>query len=159
MDPITLTPARGEEVLPLFTEYTDMLLAESPAFRAYLAIQHYDEELRHPEAKYGPPDGRLYLACCGGEAAGCIALRKLDDETCEMKRHYVRPAFRGRGIASRLVRQIIDDARTIGYRRMRLDTLPFLRDAIALYRRLGFYDIPCYNDSPMAETIFLQLDL
>lgn len=159
MDSITLTPARGEEALPLFTEYTDMLLAESPAFRAYLAIQHYDEELQHPEAKYGPPDGRLYLACWDGEAAGCIALRKLDRETCEMKRLYVRPAFRGRGIASRLVRQIIDDARTIGYRRMRLDTLPFLRDAIALYRRFGFYDIPCYNDSPMAETIFLQLDL
>lgn len=159
MDPITLSPARGEEVLSLFTEYTDMLLAESPAFRAYLAIQHYDEELRHPEAKYGPPAGRLYLARYGGEAAGCIALRKLDDETCEMKRLYVRPAFRGHGIASRLVRQTLDDARTIGYRRMRLDTLPFLRDAIALYRRLGFYDIPCYNDSPMEETIFLQLDL
>lgn len=159
MDSITLTPAQSEEVLPLFTEYTNMLLRESPAFGAYLAIQHYDEELRHPEAKYGPPDGRLYLARCNGEAAGCIALRKLDQATCEMKRLYVRPAFRGRGIASRLVRQILDDARTIGYRRMRLDTLPFLRDAIAFYRRLGFYDIPCYNDSPMAETIFLQLDL
>ena len=90
---------------------------------------------------------------------GCIALRKLDEERCEMKRLYVRPAFRGRHIARRLVDQIIANARMIGYRRMLLDTLPCLEDAVRMYRKLGFRDIPCYNDSPMDITLFMGLDL
>ena len=90
---------------------------------------------------------------------GRIALRKLDEERCEMKRLYVRPAFRGQHIARRLVDRIIADARMIGYRRMLLDTLPCLEDAVRMYRKLGFRDIPCYNDSPMDTTLFLGLDL
>ncbi len=156
---LTLTLDYGPEIQALFTEYMDMLLRESPGFRAYLDIQHYDAEFQCLESKYGPPEGRLYLARADGQSAGCIALRKLDQDTCELKRLYVRPAFRGQGIASALVRRLLVDARAIGYRRMRLDTLPFLREAIALYRKLGFTDIPCYNDSPMAETIYLQLEL
>lgn len=158
---ITLHPAYDSigELLSLFSEYTDMLLAEDPAFQAYLDLQDYREELRHPERKYGPPDGRLYLARCGGDPAGCIALRRLDGAACEMKRLYVRPVFRGRQVGSRLVRRVIDDAREIGYRSMLLDTLPFLESAIRLYRRFGFYDIPCYNDSPLDQTLFLRLDL
>ena len=158
---VTLHPAYDsqEEILRLFTEYTDMLLAEAPAFRVYLDLQNYGEELRHPERKYGPPEGRLYLARCGGAPAGCIALRKLDETSCEMKRLYVRPTFRGHRIGSLLIRQVINDAREIGYRSMLLDTLPFLESAIRLYRQFGFYDIPCYNDSPMEQTLFLRLDL
>ena len=100
---------------------------------------------------------------CGVDAIqallGCIALRRLDGTTCELKRLYVRPAFRGRGIAGAMMQRILDDARAIGYTAMLLDTLPFLTSAIRMYRALGFYDIPPYNDSPLDTTIFLRLDL
>ena len=91
--------------------------------------------------------------------AGCIALRKLDEQCSELKRLYVRPQFRGSRIGEALVHRVLSDAREIGYRHVLLDTLPFLRSAIGLYRRVGFYEIPCYNDSPMDNTIFMQYDL
>lgn len=94
-----------------------------------------------------------------GWTVGCIALRRLDGERCEMKRLYVQPQYRGRGLARQLIRRIIEDARQIGYRCMLLDTLPVLEDAVRLYRQLGFYEIPCYNDSPVESTLFFQLDL
>lgn len=150
---------RPAEIGALFSEYTRMLVTQDPTFAAYLNLQNYDEELRHLEGKYGLPDGRLYLALQDGAPAGCIALRKLDAERCELKRLYVRPAFRGRGLARLLTEQIIRDARAIGYRRILLDTLPFLENAIHLYRSLGFTDAPRYNDSPLDTTLFLQLDL
>lgn len=135
-----------------------MLLRESPGFRAHLDIQHYETEFQSLESKYAPPDGRLYPARADGQSAGCIALRKLDRDICELKQLYVRPSFRGQGTAPALVRQLLEDTRAIvGYRRMR--PLPFLREAVALHRKIGFTDIPCYNNSPMAETISLQLEL
>ena len=79
----------------LFSEYTQMLVDNDPAFGEYLAIQNYEEELKHLREKYGMPEGRLYLAYCGGQLAGCIGLGKIDDVRCEMKRLYVRPEFRG----------------------------------------------------------------
>jgi len=148
-----------DEIRELFTEYTDMLVRESPEFKGYLDIQHYDDELLDLSVKYGLPEGRLYLLRINGAPAACVALRKLDGERCELKRLYVRPAYRNRGIARQLVHQLIADARSIGYRRMLLDTLPFLETAIRMYRQIGFYDIPCYNDSPMDCTVFLALDL
>lgn len=148
-----------EEILSLFTEYTHMLVSHDPSFQIYLDIQHYADEIRDLEAKYGRPEGRLYLALWDGEAAGCIALRRLDEQRCEMKRLYVRPAFRGHRIGDALVDRVIGDARAIGYRHMLLDTLPFLESAIHMYQKRGFYEIPCYNDSPVATTIFMQYDL
>ncbi len=148
-----------EEILSLFTEYTHMLVSHDPSFQIYLDIQHYEDEIRDLEAKYGRPEGRLYLALWEGEAAGCIALRKLDEQRCEMKRLYVRPAFRGHRIGDALVDRILQDARAIGYRYMLLDTLPFLESAIHMYQKRGFYEIPCYNDSPVETTIFMQYDL
>ena len=147
------------EILSLFTEYTQMLVSHDPSFQIYLDIQHYEDEIRDLEAKYGRPEGRLYLALWDGEAAGCIALRKLDEQRCEMKRLYVRPAFRGHKIGDALVDRILQDAKAIGYRYMLLDTLPFLESAIHIYQKRGFYEIPCYNDSPVATTIFMQYDL
>ena len=147
------------EILSLFTEYTQMLVSHDPSFQIYLDIQHYEDEIRDLEAKYGRPEGRLYLALWDGESAGCIALRKLDDGCCEMKRLYVRPAFRGHKIGDALVDRIIQDAKAIGYRYMLLDTLPFLESAIHMYQKRGFYEIPCYNDSPVETTIFMQYDL
>lgn len=148
-----------EEVKALFREYTDMLIAGDSSFRKYLDIQHYGDELENLEAKYGAPSGRLYLATCGGTIAGCIALRRIDALRCEMKRLYVRPQFRNFGIASQLVNRIICDAKAIGYRRMLLDTLPFLDTAIKMYAKYGFYEIESYNDSPMSSSIYMALDL
>lgn len=148
-----------QEIRPLFQEYTDMLVQESPSFANYLRIQHYGAELDDLRSKYGLPDGRLYLARADGKPAGCVALRKLDDKTCEMKRLYVRPQFRRKRIGAALVNRLLSDAREIGYQYMNLDTLPMLTTAIHMYRRLGFYEIPRYNDSPLPETIFMQLKL
>lgn len=147
------------EVRALFSAYTDMLTENDPSFAKYLALQNYDDEIAHPEKKYSPPWGRLYLARCEGQTAGCIGLRRLDEENCEMKRLYVRPEFRGRQIGDRLVRRIIADAREIGYSHMLLDTLPFLESALRMYKRFGFYEIPCYNNSPMESSIYMKLDL
>nr|WP_326127662.1 GNAT family N-acetyltransferase [uncultured Oscillibacter sp.] len=148
-----------EEIRALFQEYTALLLEKEPAFQQYLDLQHYDRETARPEDKYGLPEGRLYLARWDGAAAGCGALRKLDGGRCELKRLYVRPAFRGHRIGEALLERLIGDARTIGYRHMLLDTLPALDSALRLYRRFGFHEIPRYNDSPLASTIYLGLDL
>ena len=148
-----------EEIRALFSEYTSMLTANDPSMQGYLAIQNYEEELSHLEEKYGPPSGRLYLARCGKEAAGCIGLKKIDDQNCEMKPFYVRPHFRGRKLGVQLMQKIIMDAREIGYSHMLLDTLPFLEDAIRMYKKSGFYTIDRYNDSPVSTSIYMRLDL
>ena len=150
---------RPKEVGTLFAEYTEMLLKGDPSFGKYLEIQNYEEELKHLEAKYGLPEGRLYLAYQEDRLAGCIGLRKIDAKSCEMKRLYVRTAYRGSQIGSRLVQKILADAEEIGYRCMLLDTLPFLQDAIRLYRKYGFYEIPRYNNNPMDSGIYMRLEL
>lgn len=158
---IELIPAYSypEEVRRLFTEYTSLLIAGDPEFQQYLQIQNYDAEIAHLEHKYGPPTGRLYLALADGAIAGCIALRKLDDQRCEMKRLYVRPEYRGQGIGRQLTDRILEDARGIGYRQILLDTFPFLDHALTMYRNMGFREIPRYNDSPMDSTIYMALEL
>lgn len=148
-----------EEMVELFTEYTAMLVELEPPFQAYLDVQHYEDEIRDLTVKYGPPGGRLYLARIDGKPVGCIALRKLDESRCELKRLYVRPEYRRHRIAARLIDQILRDARAIGYRHLLLDTMPGLTVAIAMYRKLGFHDIPRYNDSPLDTTLYLGLDL
>ena len=148
-----------DEIVGLFSEYTEMLAENDPEFRIYLDIQNYDDEIKDLKKKYGPPHGRLYLALYENKPVGCIALRKLDHKNCEMKRLYVKPQYRGRKIGHELVLKIIEDAKDMGYKYMLLDTLPFLETAIKMYRDLGFYNIPPYNDSPIDNTIFLKLDL
>ena len=147
------------EIAELFGEYTRMLVDLDSRFQLYLDVQDYEGELLDLEHKYGPPEGRLYLALWEGETAGCVALRPLDSERCELKRLYVRPAFRGRGIGGELVARVLADAREIGYSRMLLDTMPGLKSAQKMYRALGFVEIPCYNDSPLDDTIFMELAL
>ena len=158
---IEIVPAykHTQEINALFFEYTKMLIANDHSFQNYLDIQHYEEEINHLEEKYGMPSGRLYLAYCNGEAAGCIGLKKIDEKNCEMKRLYVRPQFRNINIGKLLVQRIIIDAKEIGYSYMLLDTLPFLEKAIHLYEKFGFYTIDCYNDSPMSTSIYMRLDL
>ena len=148
-----------DEVKLLFTEYTKMLVENDPKFQEYLDLQNYDDELDHLEAKYGLPDGRLYLLFCEGKAAGCIGLRKIDEESCELKRLYVRPVFRNQGLGRALMEKIINDAREVGYSQILLDTLPFLESAIWMYRSFGFYEIESYNNSPMDTSIYMRLDV
>src|ERR1041384_7373058 len=110
-----------------------------------LCFQNFDQELKGLPGKYASPDGLLLLATENDELAGCIALRKLSPGICEMKRLFVRPAFRSHGLGRVLVQTIIDEARKLGYTHMRLDTLPGLMDkAIELYRSFGFVDIAPY---------------
>ncbi|MGA7991356.1 MAG: GNAT family N-acetyltransferase [Thermoanaerobaculia bacterium] len=124
-----------------------------------LCFQNFDAELAGLPGAYAPPEGRLLLAFAGGEAAGCAALRKIGEEICEMKRLWVRPAFRGTGLGRRLAEALMADARGIGYGRIRLDTLPSMTAAQALYLSLGFRDIPPYNDHPIEGTRFMEARL
>ena len=148
-----------EEVRALFSEYTDMLIANDAEFKKYLAVQNYDEEIAHLKSKYGLPDGRLYILFADGKSAGCIGLRKIDHQICEIKRLYIRSEWRGKKLGETLVEKIITEARKIGYSYMVLDTLPFLQNAIRLYKKLGFYEIESYNDSPLDTSIYMKLDL
>ncbi len=151
---------RIEDIRSLFSEYTDMLVSINPEFHLYLEIQHYDDEKENPSLKYALPDGRLYLDISDdGIARGCIALRKLSDGKGEVKRLYVRPEYRGNGIATALVERIIEDARDIGYKELYLDTLPELESAVKLYKSFGFEETGQYNDSPVDKTIFMKLSL
>lgn len=158
---VKIVPAYNhtQEVGKLFLEYTDMLLKEDPSFKKYLEVQNYEEELQQLNIKYGQPDGRLYIVYSGEKLAGCIGLKKMDELSCEMKRLYVRPEFRGLHIGKYLIQHIIDDAREIGYKHMFLDTFPFLRSAIQIYERFGFNEVEKYNDSPMDSAIYMKLDL
>ena len=129
-----------------------------------LCFQSFDQELATLPGDYAPPSGRLFLAkWIEGESeqlAGCVALHRLEDGTCEMKRLYVRPEFRGKGIGQALAAAVVEDGREIGYRRMRLDTVPsVMGNAVALYRSMGFREIPAYRVNPIAGAIYMELDL
>ena len=147
-----VTPGQVVEARALFREYERSLGID-------LCFQGFEQELAGLPGAYAPPRGRLLLAADGDALAGCVALRPLDGVACEMKRLYVRPAFRGRRAGRRLAERVIAEARAIGYARMRLDTLPSMKEAIALYGALGFVAIAPYYANPVPGALFLELDL
>lgn len=137
----------------LFAEYARSLNFD-------LCFQSFDKELAGLPGDYAPPDGRLLLAEYQSQLAGCVALHKLDAEVCEMKRLYLRPQFRGKGVGRALAETVIAEARSIGYRSMRLDTVePVMKDAVAVYRRFGFKEIAPYRVNPIAGTLYMELEL
>jgi GNAT superfamily N-acetyltransferase len=142
--------ARARE---LFLEY-----AQSLGFS--LCFQSFDKELAELPGDYAPPSGRLLLAEYEGQLAGCVALHKLEPDICEMKRLYLRPQFRSKGLGRALAETIIAEARRIGYQRMRLDTVePIMKDAVAMYRGLGFQEIAPYRENPIAGAMYMELHL
>jgi putative acetyltransferase len=154
---LTLTQAESPQQIAqareLFLEY-----AQSLGFS--LCFQNFDKELAGLPGDYAPPEGRLLLGEYVGELAACVALHKLESEICEMKRLYLRPNFRGKGLGRTLAERIIVEARQIGYRRMRLDTVaPLMNDAVAMYRKLGFREIEPYRANPIAGAMYMELEL
>lgn len=147
------------EMRELLKEYTDSILLQGDEVKQTLFEQNIKEELIYPAKKYQYPSGRLYLAHVNDKAAGCVALRKIDENYCEMKRLYVRPEYRGAGISKLLVEQLIQDATEIGYQYMRLDTFPFMTTAIKMYKKYGFYEIESYGGNPASNAIFMELKL
>ena len=142
-----------EQARTLFKEYEANLGIS-------LCFQNFAEELANLPGDYAPPDGRLLLAREYDQLLGCIALRPLGPTTCEMKRLFVRPEYRARGLGRVLVEAVIEEAKKIGYTHMRLDTLPGIMDrAIALYRAAGFIEIPSYYQNPVDTATFMELDL
>jgi GNAT superfamily N-acetyltransferase len=144
-------PEHIEQVRTLFLEYRRSL-----GFS--LCFQSFEEELKNLPGAYAPPSGRLLLARSADHAAGCVALRELDTCICEMKRLYVRPGARGKGLGRLLVERVIAEARGAGYERMRLDTIASaMKDAIALYRRMGFQEIAPYSSVPIESALWMEL--
>jgi ribosomal protein S18 acetylase RimI-like enzyme len=140
-------------VRELFLEY-----AHSLGFS--LCFQSFDKELAELPGDYAPPDGRLLLATYEGQPAGCVALHKLAPEICEMKRLYVRPQSRGNGLGRTLAEHIITEARHIGYKHLRLDTVePMMKTAVAMYRQLGFREIAPYRPNPIEGALYMEVQL
>jgi putative acetyltransferase len=141
-----------EMVRLLFTEYASTLSFD-------LCFQDFEHELVVLPGDYAPPGGSLLLAFEEGEPVGCVAVRKLEGSTCEMKRLYVRPASRGKGIGRRLAEEIVRVAGELGYRSMRLDTIPGMVEAISLYRSIGFTEVDPYRHNPIEGALFMSLEL
>jgi ribosomal protein S18 acetylase RimI-like enzyme len=137
----------------------ELLLEYAAWLRVDLCFQGFEQELAGLPGKYAPEQGRLLLASVDGEPAGCIALRPLESGIGEVKRLYVRPAFRGRGIAKKLAAELIAAARAAGYAGLRLDTLEFMHEAAALYRSLGFVEIGAYYTNPLPAVVYMELNL
>ena len=148
-----------QATLPEHIEQTRTLFLEYAASLGFsLCFQSFDEELKSLPGAYAAPSGRLLLAQYEHQAAGCVALRKLEGQICEMKRLYVGPAYRGQGLGRILVERVIAEARGIGYERMRLDTIASsMKDAIALYRKMGFKEIAPYRENPIAGALYMEL--
>lgn len=146
------TEEHFQQAQSLFQKYADWLGVD-------LSYQRFDQELESLPKMYGGDKGCLLLAYADELLVGCVGLRKFEDSVCEMKRLYVRPAFQGKGIGSLLAKQIIEEAKGLGYTEMVLDTLEKMESARKLYCSLGFGEIPAYYTNPLSDVIYLKLNL
>jgi len=154
---LTLTQAESSTQI---TQARELFLEYAQSLGFSLCFQNFDKELAALPGDYAPPEGRLLLAEFEGQLAACVALHKLEPGICEMKRLYLRPRFRGKGLGRALADRIIAEARQIGYQRMRLDTVePVMKDAVAMYRKLGFKEIAPYCPNPIAGALYMELEL
>jgi putative acetyltransferase len=156
LSPWRIRQAKGAASLAVVRE---LFLEYQRSLGIDLCFQSFDRELAGLPGKYSAPDGRLFLARQAGVVGGCVALRPLRRPTCELKRLYVRPRLRGRGLGRALTLAAVAAARKIGYRRMRLDTLASMKKAIALYESLGFRRITPYYHNPHRAAVFMELNL
>ena len=136
-----------------------LLLEYAASLGVDLGFQNFDQELATLPGDYAPPKGRLLLALNDGQPAGCVALRAIDETTCEMKRLYVKPQFRGLGLGTSLAERVIHEALKVGYRKMLLDTLPTMTQARKLYAQLGFQETHPYRFNPVQGTTYMALEL
>ena len=146
------SPDQIDEVRRLFREYERFLGVD-------LCFQSFEEELAGLPGQYGPPDGVLLMVMDSRQSAGCVALRKVEDGICEMKRLYLRPKYRGRGLGRRLAERIVSEAAALGYKVMRLDTLDKLKEAMGLYEVMGFRRREPYYGNPLPGVVYWELDL
>jgi ribosomal protein S18 acetylase RimI-like enzyme len=146
-------------IAPLVPVVRELFVQYAAEIGLSLCFQNFETELAELPGKYAPPEGRLLLGVIEDRHAGCVALRPLAPDICEMKRLYVRPAFRAQGIGRVLALAAVGEARAIGYRTMRLDTLATMKEARALYRALGFREIAPYYNNPLAGAVYLELQL
>jgi len=153
---LVIKPASTEKLIKktrkLFIEYANYLAID-------LDFQNFKKELNSLPGNYAPPEGCILLAYYKGKITGCVGVRKFQDDICEMKRLYVRPKFRRQDIGKSLSHSIINKAKEIGYKYMRLDTLPFMKEAIKLYSNLGFREIAPYRYNPFEGAKFFELKL
>src|SRR5580693_10042885 len=155
--PLTFVEANSA---PQIAQARELFLEYAQSLGFSLCFQNFDQELAGLPGDYAPPEGRLLLAEYEIQLAGCVALHKLEPGVCEMKRLYLRPQFRNRGLGRALAERILTEARQIGYHRMRLDTVePVMSDAVAMYRKLGFKEIAPYRANPMAGAMYMELNL
>lgn len=144
------TAGHIEQARTLFREYEKW-------FGMNLCFQNFDEEVAGLPGKYAPPEGRLFLAFVDKKLAGCIALRKLEEKICEMKRLFVRENFQGTGLGKILIGKLLKEAELIGYEKIRLDTFPpKMGKAVSIYRKYGFCEIEPYYQNPYGDTLFME---
>lgn len=147
-----LSEEEFSEAKRLLQEYADWLNYD-------FCYRNIGKEIDEFPGEYGPPGGKFFLAYVGDKVAASVAVRRWEGNVCEMKRLFVRPEFRGKGIGKKLAKLIIDEAGKMGYRSMRLDTLPNMTEAIELYKSLGFQEVDKYRESPTDDAFYFELKL
>jgi ribosomal protein S18 acetylase RimI-like enzyme len=147
-----ITEKDYEDTKKLFLEYKDTLNVD-------LCFQKFHEEISDLPSQYSEPTGCIILSCEDVKPFGCVAVRKFENDICEMKRLYIPKQYRGKGIGRELAVRIISKAKEFGYKKMRLDTLETMQEAISLYKTMGFTEIPEYRQNPIKGVVFMELDL
>lgn len=142
-----------------FEDAKDLFLEYAKSLNFGLCFQNFEEEISDLPAQYSEPTGCIILCCEEGKPSGCVGLRKFSEGLCEMKRLYLRKQSRGKGIGRILAEEIIEKAREFGYKKMQLDTIGTMKEAITLYKSMGFKEISPYRFNPLENVIYMELEI